>query len=149
MNVEDYIKGIVGTSDALGQLQSSIKKSFRSTSFKLFWRNWNPFVGYFLSKYINRPVSRKLNGVISSLLTFLFSGLFLHDIWLMPLFFILFNKVVLFPVTFIFFCFWLVMILENTIKFRENVKNANIHVLINSMYVIGCSILGGLISSLI
>ena len=149
MTVEDYIKGIVGTSDALGQLQSSIKKSFRSGSFKLFWRNWNPLFGYFLSKKVNRPISRKLNGVISSLLTFLFSGLLLHDIWLMPLFYILFNKVIFFPVTFIFFCFWLVMILERTIKFREKVYDSNIHVLINIIYVIGCSILGGLISSLI
>ncbi len=149
MIVEEYIKRIVGTSDALGQLQSSIIKSFQSTSFKLFWRNWNPLFGYFLSKIINRPVSRKLNGVISSLFTFLFSGLILHDIWIMPLFYILFHKVVFFPVTLIFFCFWFVMILESSIKFRKNLNNRRIHVLINIIYVIGGSVLGGLISSII
>ena len=149
MTVEDYIIRILGTSDALGLLQSSIKRSFQSKSFKLFWRNWNPLFGYFLSKKVNRPISKKLNGAISSLFTFLFSGLFLHDIWIMPLFYILFDKVVFFPVTLIFFCFWLVMILESLINFRKYVNNKNIHVLINIIYVIGGSILGGLISSII
>ena len=149
MIVEEYIKRIVGTSDALGQLQSSIIKSFQSTSFKLFWRNWNPLFGYFLSKIINRPVSRKLNGVISSLFTFLFSGLILHDIWIIPLFYILLHKIVLFPVTLIFFCFWLLMILESSVKFRKKINNSSIHVLINIIYVMGGSILGGLISSVI
>jgi len=149
MIVEEYIKRTVGTSDALGQLQSSIIKSFRSVSFKFFWRNWNPLFGYYLSKMINRPVARKFNGVISSLFTFLFSGIILHDIWIMPLFYILLHKIVFFPVTIIFFCFWLVMIFENSIKFRKDIKNSNIHVLINLIYVIGCSILGGLISSII
>ena len=149
MTIEEYIKGIVGTSGAMGQLRTSVNKAFQSPSFRLFWRNWNPLVGYFLSKNVNRPVARKLNGVISSLLTFLFSGLILHDIWIMPLFYIFLDKVVFFPVTFIFFCFWFVMIAENLIKFRENVTNTTIHVLINIIYVIGCSVLGGLISSVI
>jgi len=149
MTAENYITRILGTSGALGLLHLSIRRSFQSKSFKLFWRNWNPLFGYLLSKNVNRPISKKLNGGISSLFTFLFSGLFLHDIWIMPLFYIMFHKVVFFPVTLIFFCFWLVMILESKIKFRNHVNNKNIHVLINIIYVIGCSITGGLISSII
>ena len=149
MTVEEYIKRIVGTSDALGQLKSSIIKSFRSTSFKLFWRNWNPLFGYFLSKKVNRPVSRKLNGGISSLLTFLFSGLILHDLWIMPLFYLLLHKIVFFPVTLIFLCFWFPMILESSVNFRKNIKNRSIHVWINIIYITVGSVIGGLFSSVI
>ncbi len=149
MNLNEYLGKFPGTSDTYGQLKSSVIKAFHSKSFKLFWRNWNPLYGYMLSKYINRPLSKTTNGTISSLLTFLFSGLILHDLWVMPLFCILFKKVPFFPVTLVFFCFWIVMAVENSFKLRSHLENDKIHVLINIVYVLGCSIAGGIISALI
>jgi hypothetical protein len=99
--------------------------------------------------YINRPLSKRMNSKISSMLTFLFSGLILHDIWIMPLFYILFKKIAYFPVTFIFLGFWIVMILENSLKLRRHVKSDKIHVFINIVYVLGVSAVGGIISALI
>ena len=149
MDPNSYLNRIVGTPGAAGQLKTSINKAFHAKSFKLFWRNWNPLFGYMLSKYINRPLSKMMNGTISSLFTFLFSGLILHDLWVMPLFYLLFKKVVCFPVTVIFFGFWMVMVFENSFKLRRHVANDKLHVLINIVYVLGVSVLGGIISALI
>jgi len=55
-------------------------KSFKSTSFSQFWRVWNPFFGYYLIIFIYRPLKRFFSRKISLVLTFLFSGLFIHDL---------------------------------------------------------------------
>ena len=149
MSLYNYLNRISGTSDAFGQLKTSIAKAFHSKSFKLFWRNWNPLFGYMLSKYINRPLSKMTNGKISSLLTFLFSGLILHDLWIMPIFYILFKKVPFFPVTLIFLCFWIGMVFENLFKLRIYSGNDKLNVFINIAYILAGSIAGGIISALI
>lgn len=149
MNLNSYLKRILGTSDAFGLLNVSIEKAFHARSFKLFWRYWNPLYGYLLSKYINKPLSRKLNDKISTILTFIFSGLVLHDSWLMPLYYILFNKIIFFPVTIIFFCYAIVLVIEDTFRLRKNTTDDKIHVLINIVYILGISIVGGLLSAII
>ena len=149
MTLNKYLTRFLGTSDTFGHLKTSVSKAFNAKSFKLFWRNWNPLYGYLLSKYINRPLSKMTNGTVSSLLTFLFSGLILHDLWIMPLFDILFKKVLFFPVTLIFFCYWVMMTLEHSNKLRRNIHNVNIHILINICYILTGSIVGGLLSVLI
>ena len=149
MNLNSYLKRILGTSDAFGLLNVSIEKAFHARSFKSFWRYWNPLYGYLLSKYINKPLSRKLNDKISTILTFIFSGLVLHDSWLMPLYYILFNKIIFFPVTIIFFCYAIVLVIEDTFRLRKNITNDKIHVLINIVYILGISIVGGLLSAII
>ncbi len=149
MNLKSYVNRVLGAPDTIGQLNISIEKAFHARSFKLFWRYWNPLYGYILSKYIHKPLSKKMNDKISTLITFVLSGLILHDSWFMPLYYILFNKFVFFPVTIIFFCFGIILIIEDSFRLRKNILDDKAHVLINIVYVVGISVVGGLISALI
>ena len=88
-----------------------------------------------------------MNDKISILITFIFSGLILHDSWFMPLCYIVLKKIVFFPVTIIFFCFGLVLVVEDSSGFRKHIANERIHVLINIVYILGISIVGGLLSA--
>jgi hypothetical protein len=148
MLLKHYLNRILGTSGAFVQLKTSVSKAFHAKSFKLFWRNWNPLYGYMLSKYVNRPVFNMTNGTISSMVTFIFSGLILHDLWVMPLIYMVSGKILFFPVTIIFFCYWIMMALENAFNLRKQVSNDKIHVLINVCYLVCGSAVGGLISAL-
>ena len=56
-------------------------RPFTAPSLTLFWRYWNPVYGYYLSKYIYRPCRMILPHSICVLVTFAFSGFFLHDIF--------------------------------------------------------------------
>ena len=149
MTISQYLNRIIGTSFGKNYLQISIKKSFESRNFQSFWRNWNPVVGYYLAKYINKPILKMSNASISSFFTFLISGFLLHDLWFMPILYLLTNKLFWFPVTIIFLTYWFIMLVENKINFRNKIKSTKKHIIINIFYVIGGSILGGLISSLI
>ncbi|NVO20824.1 MAG: hypothetical protein HXX13_14075 [Bacteroidetes bacterium] len=148
MNINSYSYRLLGTSEPLGQLQKSVEKAFHARSFKLFWRYWNPLLGYILSKYIYKPLSKIMSDRISTILTFIFSGLILHDSWFMPLCYFVFKKPVFFPVTIIFFCFGIVSVAEDSLKLRDHIENDKVHVLINMIYIFGISIAGGLISAL-
>ena len=67
----------VGAGALLGEM---FVRSFTAQTLQDFWRYWNPVYGYFLLKYIYGPMRRILPSSLSAILTFAFSGLFLHDI---------------------------------------------------------------------
>ena len=67
---------------ASGSLQHMLRNSLGASRFADFWRYWNPVWGYYLAKYIMRPLSHKLPLALATVLTFTVSG-FLHDVVVM------------------------------------------------------------------
>jgi hypothetical protein len=68
-----------------------LRRSFGARSLQQFWQYWNPIWGYYLGRYIYRPLARSLPPALARLLTFLVSGA-IHDVagtvlTLRPLFF--------------------------------------------------------------
>jgi len=61
MTIDNYLNRVTGTSAGRNHLQISIKKSFQSATFQLFWRNWNPLFGYYLARNVNRPYTKFIN----------------------------------------------------------------------------------------
>ena len=79
MTLTDYIKKRNGV--AIGSsksLRNNLYRSLGSKNFSTFWRYWNPIFGYFLGKFIFKPLKNVFPVVIAFLLTFVFSGL-IHD----------------------------------------------------------------------
>ena len=54
-------------------------RSLSAPNFSTFWRYWNPIWGYYLGKFVMRPLARFLPKPFVLLLTFIASGLF-HDL---------------------------------------------------------------------
>ena len=64
---------------AAGSLQAMLKRSLGAASFRPFWQHWNPIWGYYLSRYIMRPLSAHLPLPLAIVLTFGVSGA-AHDL---------------------------------------------------------------------
>ncbi len=60
-------------------LFNMLVNAFGAPSFYQFWLYWNPVWGYYLGRYIMRPLSKRLPSFIALILTFAVSGL-LHDV---------------------------------------------------------------------
>ncbi len=58
--------------------------SFGAGNFAGFWKYWNPIWGFYLGKYIYKPLEKRMPRAFSLLLTFAFCG-FLHDLVIMLL----------------------------------------------------------------
>lgn len=62
-----------------GSLRNMLRRSLGAGSFASFWRYWNPIWGYYLGKYVFRPLNRILPHPAAVVLTFLVSGA-IHDL---------------------------------------------------------------------
>lgn len=60
-------------------LQRMLINAFGAGSFAAFWRYWNPIWGYYLSRKIMTPLSKRIPQPLAVIMTFAVSGL-LHDI---------------------------------------------------------------------
>lgn len=75
----DYIRKRYGVSiGGSKSLRNNLYRSFGSKNFSTFWNYWNPIFGYYLGKYIFKPLKQIFPVSISLLLTFLICGL-IHD----------------------------------------------------------------------
>jgi hypothetical protein len=75
-----YIELLLGR-DSWTQLRNWLGRSWGAGTFLEFWRYWNPVYGYYLYYYCYRPLRRLgLPRPPATLLTFVASGFFLHDI---------------------------------------------------------------------
>ena len=85
MNLSDYLKkrnGVpIGNSDSL---RNMLMRSLGAGKFSIFWKYWNPIWGYYLGKYIFKPLKIIFPPALSLLITFAFCG-FLHDLVIMLL----------------------------------------------------------------
>lgn len=79
MTLTDYIKKRNGVSiGSPKSLRNNLYRSFGSKNFSTFWNYWNPIFGYYLGKFIFKPLKNVFPVTIAFLLTFIFCGL-IHD----------------------------------------------------------------------
>ncbi len=80
MTLTEYIRkrnGVpVGSSKSL---RNNLYRSLGAKNFSTFWKYWNPVFGYYLGKYIYKPLKKRMPLTISLLFTFIFCGL-VHDL---------------------------------------------------------------------
>lgn len=85
LNLSDYVErrnGVpLGNSDSLGNM---LNRSLGAGKFSIFWQYWNPIWGYYLGKYIFKPLKFIFPAALSLIITFIVCG-FIHDIAIMLL----------------------------------------------------------------
>lgn len=80
ISLGQYVKRRNGVSlGGSGSLRNMLQRSFGARSFAGFWRYWNPIFGYYLGRYVFRPVSRSAPRWLALLVTFLICG-GIHDL---------------------------------------------------------------------
>ncbi|MFY8272962.1 acyltransferase [Pseudoalteromonas sp. SSDWG2] len=80
ITLQQYVKKRNGLPlGASGSLKAMLKNAFGAPSFDIFWNYWNPIWGFYLSRYVMRPLNKYLYGPIAFILTFTLSGA-LHDV---------------------------------------------------------------------
>ncbi|NBC02955.1 MAG: acyltransferase [Bacteroidetes bacterium] len=85
LNLSEYVKkrnGVaLGNSDSL---RNMLIRSMGAGKFSLFWQYWNPIWGYYLGKYIFKPLKSIFPPALSIIVTFVVCG-FIHDLAIMLL----------------------------------------------------------------
>jgi D-alanyl-lipoteichoic acid acyltransferase DltB (MBOAT superfamily) len=62
-----------------GSLRNMLRRALGAGSFAGFWRYWNPVFGYYLGRYVYRPLQRTMPRALALVLTFVVCGA-LHDL---------------------------------------------------------------------
>jgi hypothetical protein len=70
----------------LSMLLPGLFRAFNAETLEKFWRIWNPFINYFLLFYVYKNLKKITPQSCARLLTFTFSGFFIHDLPLMIIF---------------------------------------------------------------
>ncbi|MFD1186596.1 acyltransferase [Pontibacter rugosus] len=79
ITLAQYIKKRNGISmGSPRSLRNNLYRSLGAKNFSTFWNYWNPIFGYYLGKYIFKPLKRTFPVSLSLILTFVFCGL-IHD----------------------------------------------------------------------
>lgn len=80
MTLTEYVKkrnGVpIGSSKSL---RNNLYRSLGAKDFSTFWNYWNPIFGYYLGRFIFKPIKKIFPVGIALLLTFIFCGL-IHDV---------------------------------------------------------------------
>jgi len=80
ISLASYVKRRNGVPlGAAGSMGNMLRRSLGAPSFAGFWQYWNPVWGYYLSRYVMRPLSVYLPVWAATMLTFAISGA-LHDL---------------------------------------------------------------------
>jgi len=83
--LSEYVKrrnGVpLGDSDSL---RNMLSRSLGAGKFSIFWQYWNPIWGFYLGKYIFKPLKLILPQALSLIITFVVCG-FIHDLAIMLL----------------------------------------------------------------
>ncbi|MCA0931297.1 hypothetical protein LCM02_02460 [Lutimonas saemankumensis] len=83
--MSDYVKrrnGVpLGDSNSL---RNMLSRSLGAGKFSIFWQYWNPIWGFYLGKYIFKPLKLILPQALSVIITFVVCG-FIHDLAIMLL----------------------------------------------------------------
>ncbi len=79
MTLTEYVKkrnGVpIGSSKSL---RNNLYRSLGAKNFSTFWNCWNPIFGYYLGKFIFKPLKRIIPIGLALLFTFIFCGM-IHD----------------------------------------------------------------------
>ncbi len=85
MKLSEFVKrrnGVsIGESDSL---RNMLHRSLGAGKFSVFWKHWNPIWGYYLGKYIFKPLKLVFPPTLSLIITFVLCG-FIHDLVIMLL----------------------------------------------------------------
>ena len=85
MNLSDYVKKRNGVPlGATDSLRNMLFRSLGAGKFSIFWHYWNPMWGYYLGKYIFKPLKTIFPPPFSLIITFVVCG-FIHDLAIMLL----------------------------------------------------------------
>ncbi len=80
LTLSQYVKKRNGVPlGASHSMRNMLARSLCAKSFAVFWHYWNPIWGYFLSRYVMRPLRRFLPLSFATFITFVVSGS-LHDL---------------------------------------------------------------------
>lgn len=63
-------------------LRNMLNRSMGAGTFSIFWQYWNPIWGFYLGKYIFKPLKLILPQALSLIITFVICG-FIHDLAIM------------------------------------------------------------------
>lgn len=93
MTLTEYVHKRNGvTIGSSKSLRNNLYRSLGAKNFSTFWNYWNPIFGYYLGKFIFKPLKKILPIGVALLFTFIFCGM-IHDVvttifrWKMSLFF--------------------------------------------------------------
>ncbi|WP_282121798.1 hypothetical protein [Algibacter mikhailovii] len=136
MNLSDYVKrrnGVpLGNSHSLPNM---LIRSLGAGKFSIFWQYWNPIWGFYLGKYIFKPLKLILPQTISLIITFVVCG-FIHDLVIM----LLKWKFILFLTPWFLFM-GLAVILSDYAKMDYSKFPWIVRAVINIAIILGCLIL--------
>ena len=81
LTLSDYVRRRNGVPlGGIGALSEMLRRSLGAKSFTVFWQFWNPIFGYYLGKYVYRPMrALGLPKSIATITTFCVSG-GVHDL---------------------------------------------------------------------
>ena len=85
MTLGEYTQYRTGSTKVSLIIRNMFFKPFVSSSFRSFWKYWNPSWGYFLLFYCYKPIRAFFPHWASLMITFLISGLFHDIIYIVPM----------------------------------------------------------------
>jgi len=85
MTFEEYTYYRTGSTKVPLIVWNMFFKPFVSSSFRSFWKYWNPSWGYFLLFYCYKPIRTIFPYWVALIITFLISGLFHDIIYIIPM----------------------------------------------------------------
>ncbi|NHN24486.1 acyltransferase [Flavobacterium jejuense] len=116
-------------------LRNNLYRSLGAKNFSTFWKYWNPIFGYYLGKFIFKPLKKSFSVSISLIFTFVFCG-FIHDIVTT----IVRGKTNFFFTTW-FFIMSLIVLLSKMLKHDFSKQNWIIRACINLLLISGSFVL--------
>lgn len=140
MNLEEYTQYRTGSTKISLIIRNMFFKPFVSSSFRFFWKYWNPSWGYYLLFYCYKPIKTIFPDWAALIITFLISGLF-HDIlYIVPMM----IKEVRFVFPFITIWFLIIsvgILVTEYFQINFNKINVKLRPIIHLGYLVGTFIL--------
>jgi hypothetical protein len=140
MTLEEYTYYRTGSTKVSLIIRNMFFKPFVSSSFRSFWKYWNPSWGYFLLFYCYKPIKTVFPHWAALMITFLISGL-VHDmIYILPM---MMNEVeFVFPfITVWFLILSIGILLTEYLQIDFNKTNLKFRPIFHLAYLVGTFIL--------
>ena len=133
MKLSEFVKrrnGVpLGNSNSL---RNMLSRSLGAGKFSIFWQYWNPIWGFYLGKYVFKPLKLILPQALSLIITFVVSG-FIHDLAI-----ILLKWEFTLLLTPWFLCMGLCVVLSDYVKIDYSRFPWIVRAVINIAIIFGC-----------